>query len=208
MPHCERHSPLGSPADLHSLTLKSKFTPDGKPGHAVLCTQNQTFDVRQLQSSNVIHVVQTTPAIESDDAALTSIAQCGGFLELAPAALDTHAYLAQHLPVYDGSELAEGVKLSKSELCEAAPFSTDEFEQAWQDACACIVHGKQCIPAPNVLQKVWQSLVLASTVDGIDLGATFEVDSLLRSVGDEATPEISRAILQRTGKGTEPETRK
>ena len=112
-------------ADMsESLWLKSAESPsadvDSKQSrpNAVLCTDDSTYQLRQVQSSNSILILQPSESRSSDDEipspSLSAIAQCTATLELIPS--DTAASFAnvlrllrQSLPLYSGIDTDVGL---------------------------------------------------------------------------------------------------
>ena len=184
-------------------------------GTAILCTPDQTFELRHLQSSNVLHLLEPSddPTNETTGtrAGLSLAAQCDGLLELVPVTPNAHLYLAQQLPdlAKDREALDQGLPTaaSKAQACRVAPFSQAEFERAWQDVCACEVDGQAYVPRASGLKIAWESLGLAATAEGIDLGRQFRTEDLLQGTGDQAVPkEVLLAVLQRVGSSDEGHT--
>ena len=107
-----------------SLWLKSAESPsadvDTKQSrpNAVLCTDDYTYQLRQVQSSNSILILQPSESRGSDNEipspSLSAIAQCTATLELIPS--DTAASFAmvsrllrQSLPLYNGVDTDVGL---------------------------------------------------------------------------------------------------
>lgn len=102
-----------------SLWLKSAETPSDnvdfkQPGpSAVLCTNDHTYQLRQVQSSNSVYIVQPSETRRGDSEALSpglsAIAQCTATLELIPSnTAASFAMISQllkrSLPSYRGTE--------------------------------------------------------------------------------------------------------
>ena len=105
-------------ADIpESLHLKSAETPIASDGsklsssNAVLCTDDHTFQLRQVQSSNSMFILQPSKSGYQDNElappSLSAIAQCTSTLELIPS--DTavsramiYRLLQKNLPIYKG----------------------------------------------------------------------------------------------------------
>ncbi|KAL1863524.1 hypothetical protein Plec18167_000617 [Paecilomyces lecythidis] len=133
-----------------------------------LCSPTQTFRIRQVQSSNSIHILKPNDGsaplngngIETGDLDLsetvTTIAKCGSTLELhvPPGGFSAVPFLEKALRVYDrlswdgdvsmggvGTEmtLAER-RASKEKLFADIPVSTAQCQSGWNELCA-FVHG-------------------------------------------------------------------
>ena len=114
----------GNPADVsESLCLKSAETPNANVGSsqsgpsAVLCTDDHTYQLRQVQSSNSVFILQPSETFLGDNLvptpSLSAIAQCTATLELMSS--DTAASFAivsrllkKSLPSYRGVDTDVG----------------------------------------------------------------------------------------------------
>lgn len=112
-------------ADMsESLWLKSADSPSANVDfkqprpNAVLCTDDHTYQLRQVQSSNSVFIVQPLESRHGDNEipfpSLAAIAQCTTTLELIPS--DTAASFAmlsrllkQNLPPYNGTDTDVGL---------------------------------------------------------------------------------------------------
>ncbi|PKX99419.1 putative sister chromatid cohesion protein Dcc1 [Aspergillus novofumigatus IBT 16806] len=129
-----------------------------------LCTPNQTYRIRQVQSSNSIHILQPSDGdaqrgditmVGADDEmnlveTVTTIAKCGSTLELhTPAAgFSAVSFLEGMLTVYDGGEGSEdvGFDLEPAEkegvirrVFEDVPVSGAQCEAGWIEICAFVL---------------------------------------------------------------------
>lgn len=206
-------SPSKHANTFESLSLKSAaLSPsDGStqaPANAVLCTDNQTFQVRQVQSSNSVFVLQPSESsfASEDDAiplvALSAIAQCAATLELVPTSPAAIAVLTETLPIYTGPEsipaLGSSEKTSRETIFEHVPFSRGEFNKAWKALSAFEIEGRSWIPAASSLTGVWKSLVSAATLRGVDLGDGFNMTALEGVVEEDDHPVVLfRAVIER-----------
>lgn len=172
----------------------------------MLCTDDHTYQLRQVQSSNSIFILQPSESILGDDhiptPSLLAIAQCTATLELIPS--DTAASIAmasrllkKSLPLYKGidTELGLGVDTTfssmyedKNAILQNAPFSTVEFDKAWKQSCAFEVLGRAFLPTASALAFVWKSILSAATIRGIDIEKNFDLESLADMVGTDGYP--------------------
>lgn len=203
-----------------SLSLKSTV-PDlaeggrPNPGHVVLCTNNQTFHVRQVHSSNTVFIVQPSECRFPEEnsiptASLAAIAKCGATLELLPTLPSSIAYFRQILPIYKGSEASpeNGItsqkapissdKRSKNAIMDDAPLSLWEFEKAWNDLCAFEREGQAWLPSAQSLASIWKSIIAAATVRGLGFDDSFEMTSIVEIVEEDDHPAaLLSAVLAR-----------
>ena len=205
------------------MTLKSAATPNEgskkDAAHAVLCTESQTFQVLQVQSSNSVFVVQPNEGpkpLDSDETPVTSlraIAKCPNMLELVatkPAAVD---FLKQHLPLYlveyiastkDSETVGPSGKRNKVEVLGDAPFSSGEFEEAWTQVCAFENGQAAWIPPSALLLKGWEIILTAATIKGLELHDTFPTAAITNLADEDGFPlELIEAILARVSAGNQ-----
>ena len=176
--------------------------------NAVLCTDNQTYQVRQVQSSNSVFVLQPSESIQAstnDSISVTSIsaiAQCAVTLELVPASPSPAAYLKQTIPAYLGSE-----SLSASRSAEAIgidaiirnmPFSSGECNIAWKELCGFELEGQALLPSASALVHIWESISSAAALSGACLSGSFSLDTIGRPVQEDGhAHDLFRAVIDR-----------
>lgn len=180
------------------------------PANAVLCTNNQTFQIRQVQSSNSVFVLQSLEksVVSEDEAipstALSAIAKCAVTLELVPTQPSAIAILKQLLPVYTGPDSisASGSleRTSRETILEHVPFSRGEFDKASKELCAFELEGRAWIPAASLLRSVWKSVILAATLRGVNLGDGFPMTTIEGVAEEDGHPSVLfRAVIDRLG---------
>ncbi|KAJ9271685.1 hypothetical protein DTO212C5_2110 [Paecilomyces variotii] len=155
---------LKSPSsDLSQVTAEP-----GAREYVNLCSPTQTFRIRQVQSSNSIHILRPTDGnTQSNDngvengeldlsETVTTVAKCGSTLELhvPPGGFSAVPFLEKALRLYDrlnwdgdvsmrsaGAEMtpAERRRL-KEKLFADIPVSTAQCQSGWDELCA-FVHG-------------------------------------------------------------------
>ena len=187
-----------------SLYLKSSKSEQSggaaqAPTNAVLCTDSQTFQVRQVQSSNSVFVVQSaesTPRTNDvlPSSSLSAIAQCAVTLELNPTSPSPVEFLKQSVPTYAGPESIPAIssvdKTDRATLLANAPFSSREFDEAWKGLCYFELHGQAWQPASSLLANVWKSALSAATLRGVELSGTFATDPLQGIVEEDGHPGV------------------
>ena len=199
---------------LESLTFKSA-APD-MPGdaslpnqNAVLCTDNETYQVRQVHSSNSVFILQPSEAETAQglisSPRLSAIAKATATLELVHAKPSVSTFLRRVLPVYSGPEEGEGrhpgsgspSTFSKG-LLEDVPFSSGEYNKICLAMCVFQRNGLAWLPTASVLLNVWKSIISAATVRSVDLGDTFStaaLEGVVQEYGHEAA--LFRAVMNR-----------
>ncbi|GFF42456.1 hypothetical protein IFM61606_05751 [Aspergillus udagawae] len=152
---------LKSPSTSH---LPSSSTNSENHDYVNLCTPNRTYRIRQVQSSNPIHILQPSDGgaqrgditmVGADDdmtlvETVTTIAKCGSTLELHTPAdgFSAVSFLEGMLAVYDGGEGGEavGFNLEPSEkdgvirrVFDDVPVSRAQCEAGWIEICAFVL---------------------------------------------------------------------
>ncbi|KAF2226989.1 hypothetical protein BDZ85DRAFT_257069 [Elsinoe ampelina] len=172
-------------------------------GHAALCSSNQTFELRQVQTSNSVHITTPTSVAEQDGgsvAGLVSIAQCGSSLELTGKANgDAIAPLKALLPIFhdertDNSPLEMPAR-SKLDVFSQIPLSEGECERGWQSLYAFETGSpKQSFrPSPRLLVKAWSSIMSSAVLDGVDLAGSVSQENLQAWM--EASDDVPDALM-------------
>lgn len=203
--------------DEESLYLKSAASPtanavgDAPIGNAVLCTDDQTFLIRQVHSSNSIFVLTpsyTVPDANEDDnavgAGLNAIAQCTTTLELKPFTASAVNILKARLMQYTGSDSgvqdfsANSSGSGKERLRDDMPLSRAEFEMAWADLCAFELDETAMLPIATSLLGAWKSILSAGTVRGLKLDDSIHIQDIVGLVEEDGFPRnLVEAIVGR-----------
>ena len=201
---------------LKSATVTSTNTND-PVRNAVLCSQNQTFEVRQVQSSNTLYILkssQSGPVIDCSallKPEVSAIGQCKALLELVPVATTPIAFLKQALPTYRGHETnwnlaTRSPGANRASILTDAPFSTGEFENAWVDVCAFEYKNEALLPAAVDLCHIWTSFMSAATIKGVDITKGFRTESLLCLIKEDGYPEqLVASVLKKLSQEDSPE---
>ncbi|MCJ1414024.1 hypothetical protein MMC32_000349 [Xylographa parallela] len=177
---------------------------------AVICTHDQTFEVRQVQFSNILYIVQPSPIPAGNESepssvsGVTAIGQCKALLELVPVQTQPVQFLRNAIPVYNEKKYQPNIHQwapeikSKQVLLTNAPFSTAEFEAAWTELCAFEIEDEAWRPSALQLHEIWASFMTETRIQGIDVTNTFQyigrILTVVEDCWDEAMPH---AILRR-----------
>lgn len=184
--------------DSPGLLLKSIPSGQGDPGNAVLCSHSQTFQLRQVHSSNSVYVLQPTK-----DGSLTAVSKCEATLEAIPQSPPCRALLRTALPLCSGEEQVKSHSPSESQSKESilvdTPISHQEFDRAWVDLCAFELEGQACLPTPGLLWKVWKSIISASTIKGLSLDKVWDFQTVasMVAIDDEIPSPVFNAVIKR-----------
>lgn len=207
-----------NPADmLESLTLKSTV-PNSiedstqNPPSVVLCTDNQTYQVRQVQSSNSVFVLKASETVSDADAipspSISAIAKCTATLELIPATPSAAHFLRTSIPIYRGAEsssqnaVASGISsnTSRTALLEKAPFSSGEYDRKCKELCIFEESSQVWLPPSSVLISVWKSMLSAASLKSFNLAESFSVSALEGIIEEDGhSVAVLKAIVERLG---------
>lgn len=184
--------------------------------NAVLCTNDRTYQLRQVHSSNSIFLLKPSEATNSSEdgniptSSLSVVAQCKATLELTPVATSAVQYLKECLPVYAyswgvsnstislSSTLEAAAARSKLAVLDDAPLSTGEFESGWIEICAFETGGQAWRPLASTLYGVWKSVLSAAAVNELKLDDGFPTSSITSMVEEDGySTTLLMAVLTR-----------
>ncbi|KAL8707583.1 MAG: hypothetical protein Q9220_007424 [cf. Caloplaca sp. 1 TL-2023] len=190
-----------------SLCLKSTAPSDANLGPAVLCSDDHTFYLRQVHSSNSIFILQPSTSKSDSQAspeshAVTAISRCDATLEAIPYSPSTLQLLKEGLPILNASEednlLTSHQKRSRQSISNDIPVSIQEFEQAWNDLCAVEIEGVAWLPSPSLLWKTWKSIIAACSLESWALDAGVNIELLRHAVEEDDIPTpVFNAVISR-----------
>ena len=187
------------------------------PSPAVLCTPSETYQIRQVHSSNSIFLIRPFNIDDSGTQDSTPqptasiIASAKATLELQKTSVSPALLLRQHLPLYNGLQDEEGDfdmmemspvgnskdKKTKVALFESLPVSDGECQLAWLDLCAYEEDGAAWRPSAKALLAIWKALFSAATADGLPLDSQFKADDLWELIADDGYPHgLFQAVLK------------
>lgn len=193
---------------MKSEPISSSTSGDTAP-NAYVCTNDRTFEVRQVQSSNLLYVVEPSGDVASAEnkisilPGITIIGQCKALLELVLVPTAATKFFKQALPVFDDSHPVLGDHKTKHDLLVDAPFSAGEFEAAWTEICAFesnlwSLGLRAWRPSALLLMDHWKFFMSAVTVDGIDPTSPFSMNDVADSMQEEGyIAEVLQAVLKR-----------
>lgn len=199
--------------------MKSVTPNDGSshgPANAVLCTESQTYQIRQVHSSNSVFVIQPSNAREASvdghtsPILLTAIAKCTATLEVLPSSPYARAFLGEILPVYEGLRIIKNTatetnknqtlpsKSSKLLTSQDLPVSNQEFERAWRVSCAFELDGQSHLPTTAAVLEVWKSILSAALLRNVDMKTEFSFAMIADMVEEDGHPAaLVKAVIQR-----------
>lgn len=200
-----------------SLSVKSALAPvptanglvTATAPQAFLCTNGQTYQLRQVHTSNSIFVLQPTNErdtelnnVSSAAGKVTAISRCGATLELIPVSTPPKTVLLQSLPLFSDVEnlldVDSETPKSKEALLSDTPLSSDEFEKGWIELCAFELGGRPWRPSAALLLQIWASLMSVVTLKGLDLERRLPLSALAPAVEEDGHPvEVLEALLAR-----------
>lgn len=170
----------------------------------MLCTPDKTFELRQVQTSNLLFV--TKPALEAHGNEIPipvtrAIASCTQTLELHPYAPSAATLLQEVLPVYelvDGEVDAISNKQNKTAIFNNLPLSDGQCQAGWDEIVAFEHEESSYRPSANALLKVWSSINAAALAEGVKLDKQFLTNDITRAVSEEGhASNLVDALLSR-----------
>lgn len=170
----------------------------------MLCTPTQTFQIRQVQTSNSLLVSRPASLCHPSDSSvscLSAISQCPATIELLPETGSPLPLLRQTLLEYNSSDdLTELVtthqEKTKLDIFADVPFSNAECEEAWRNVCAFEASGHCWRPSAKAQIEAWRAILATATTEGINLESSFELNDLLNALVQEDHPtELFKGIL-------------
>ena len=180
----------------------------------MLCTPTNSFQIRQVQTSNSLFVTQ--PILLNDQADGTptpttcAIASCTATLELHPTDASAAAHLSDLLPVYDivaGEVDTTHNARTKAHVFTDVPLSDAQCEQAWDDLLAFELSGSSYRPSVNALRQVWASINAAASAESVQLDNQFLGHDLANLVAEEGHPAALALAVFRHLASPEQDTR-
>lgn len=168
----------------HSLQIKSREVVNGnnaKEAHSVLCTPNQTYQIRQVSTSNSVYLIRPhdipDPSGGVPTTGVEAVSKCDTTIELLPTAPSSTApYIKAALPIYASTgNYGTGASITKRELFSHIPLSQAECEEGWREL-ACFESEDppgSYIPSAKVKAEVWQSAMTVAVADGIAVDSPF-----------------------------------
>ncbi|KAK7608299.1 sister chromatid cohesion protein Dcc1 [Phyllosticta paracitricarpa] len=202
------------------LHIKSKPAPptnnplvQQKQNYAVLCTPSETFQLRQVHTSNSVLLTQPviSPASphEIPVPAISAVAKCGALLEVQPITDSAVPVLRDAITRiwncerWDGDTVAgfsgESVKRNKHQLFADIPFSDEQCEQAWREICAFEHENQPAQPTLPALWMYWKTIFSTAIAEGVNLTAQFKAGDLAKTLKEEEGlwPALVNVIIQR-----------
>jgi sister chromatid cohesion protein DCC1 len=162
--------------------------------HAVLCTDSQTFSLRQVHSSNSILLLSPTSS-----GAVSVTSTVSSYLELLPVTPDAKSLITGQLPLYSGRETRpQNPGQSKRKLLKDIPASDAECQSAWRE-CLAFEHAGVCYrPSPDVALQTLKEAFTSAMAEGIKLTSPFTCKRVIEAIDDSETPALLvHAVLQR-----------
>jgi sister chromatid cohesion protein DCC1 len=148
---------------------------------AVLCTDDKTYNIRQVNTSNSVYILQPsdtqTNGAGPSAPSLQAIAQSGFTLELSPVSpkeANAIPHIRTALPTYSSTGHYQSRQVAtKEDLYANIPFSDQECEAAWRSlACFQLTDPPSClIPSGEAKVRAWRSIVQQAQILGINLTA-------------------------------------
>jgi sister chromatid cohesion protein DCC1 len=176
-----------------------------KSSAAVLCTDAKTFLLRQVQSSNSVHILQPSDQVGVDGLSTvrgaTAIAQCGTIVELAPSSDSALDILKDILPPWSQNGIIPNHrKWNKRTVFSDLPFSNGELQRAWTESFAFERDGCSWIPSAWDILDIWNALLVTAKAGIVNLDEPFSADvvwEIIRDGGTQFPREMFQAFIER-----------
>lgn len=176
-------------------------------GHAVLCTPDKTFSIRQKNSSNTVYILQpgqdnTSPNGVIAAPELIGISKLESTLETLPApAAKASTYIRQLLPILSANNITTGQRqpMTKSQLLANIPLSDAECDAAFREESAFVDHATDHCFNPTARLKIdtWHSILENARANAVDLTAELDEDAMLslKDGLEDLKPGLFEAII-------------
>ena len=163
--------------ETDNLLIKSSTSTTSNPGQLVVCTDDKTWKLRQMNHSNTVLLLDNQNIVQhrkldsilsdhnvSSDNNLIGFASCSYEYELTDSkgSIDI-----TKLPRLHGDELRDStnnvhaVQISVDELLENSPISRQEFFHEWYELGGCEIDGRAYILSPEYITEVLYTLITA-----------------------------------------------
>lgn len=171
-----------------------------KSSAAVLCTDTKTFLLRQVQTSNSVHILQPSIQVGVDGfstvGGATVIAQCGTIVELAPSSGSVHNILKDLLPQWwPNNRVPNHRKWNKQTVFSNLPFSNGELQRAWTESFAFELDGCSWMPSARDILDLWNALLVTAKAGMLNLDQPFDADVVWETV-QESGLQFPREMFQ------------
>ncbi|KAL7664780.1 Sister chromatid cohesion protein DCC1 [[Candida] zeylanoides] len=190
--------------------------PSADAGHLVLCTADETYQLRQMNHSNTVLLVGANARLEHPHGAPPPPPAAAGEAAAAATALVSLATLSyeyeptptsghidtEGLPVFDGGEL-RGRDISVAELRAVSAISARQFDRQWAALCGSEVRGRAVLLAAPLVTELLSLLLTTLIADGVDY-RTAAIDAAawgarVAPQHASATPAVVRTIVAKFG---------
>jgi sister chromatid cohesion protein DCC1 len=176
--------------------------------HAVLCTSDKTFSLRQVHSSNTSFLLSPQTS-EGGVGGITATSTVTSYIELLPVTPDTKSLLRPLLLPYptaatSSSGSKSNVGMSKVQLRNNLPVSDAEFESAWTDLSAFEYNNSSYISTAEGLLSALKEAFTNAAASGVKLCAPFRLDALLDNeceIPSALVETVVARICERKGDG-------
>lgn len=195
----------------NELIIKS---PTNVKNHIVLCTNNKTWKLRQMNHSNSVillndmkinkldKTIQHITPPQEDSHKLLGIANLSYEYELNRTAGDIDI---TNLPIFGGTEVNDEMSYNKSVvgLLTDSPISKDEFYREWYSLCGCEIEGKAVILSKEFTTDGLQLLIPILITRDIDYrGDAYninldEISKLMHEQNKLYTKSVTNTILNK-----------
>lgn len=180
----------------------------------VLCTESDTYQVRQMNHSNTQLIVEDlqSPRIEKrlrsnfgdvklDPNNLLAVGLCSYLYELSPFKGEIEI---GDLPLYDGSSVLISSEPTKAmqELIDDSPIAAASFKKRWHDLCGSDIEGTAVILHPNFVTEALFALVSVTIAEELNGFTLDTMAPLLAKENSKYTRSVVETIIGKFCVGT------
>ncbi|WPK25296.1 hypothetical protein PUMCH_002607 [Australozyma saopauloensis] len=175
--------------------------PLSRKNHLVLCTESETYTVRQMNHSNTQLVVEDlqVPAVgrklmglgPDSSSSLLAVGLCSYLYELTPSLGEIET---AGLPLYDGTaELLVGsVPLSVESLMQSSPIARTCFQSQWHALCGSEIDGIAVILSPDFVTNVLYTIIAVAIAEK---WSSFTLEEMAPRLASENS-KFTRLVLE------------
>lgn len=173
----------------------------------VLCTESETYQVRQMNHSNTQFMVEDLssektakklhysfgePQLESSNH-LLAVGQCSYLYELTQTEGEIET---QGLPIYDGSEeLLDGFHIRTiQDVSNDSPIAGGCFEKRWHSLCGSKIEDRAVILHPSFVTEALYALISVLIAEKKESFALDQVLPLFLEQDEKFTSEVLRTL--------------
>lgn len=165
-------------------------SPVSSHNHLVLCTQDSTYTVRQMNHSNTALLVNDMAVNGLGHTLVSASSDAGGARDLLAVGLSTYQYEltktpgyidTNGVPFYDGKAPTTSTKTVEHVRLDS-PIADAQFDAAWYNLLGCEVDGHAVILSPEFVTDALHTVISVVIAGRLD---TFTLDDIAAKVHNQ-----------------------